>query len=89
MSDKKQPKGEVTLLAISASVRAGFGLPSAYFALHALGVSIERWRRRAGRPISGRGGRVWTLAWVILPLPLLFHDRFVEGVLWPLLGVSR
>jgi hypothetical protein len=76
-------------LAISAPVRAGFGLPSAYFALHALGVSIERWRRRVGRPVSGWSGRVWTLAWVILPLPLLFHGRFVEGVLWPLLGASR
>jgi hypothetical protein len=76
-------------LAISVPVRAGFGLPSAYFALHALGVSIERWRRRVGRPVSGWSGRVWTLAWVILPLPLLFHGQFVEGVLWPLLGMSR
>jgi Membrane bound O-acyl transferase family len=74
-------------LAISLPVRAGFGLPLAYFALHGLAVTIEgRWgpARRGGR--GGWAGHLWTLAWLALPLPLLFHPPFLAGVVWPLLG---
>lgn len=74
-------------LAISLPVRAGFGLPLAYFVLHGLAVAAEeRWGpgRRGGR--GGWVGRFWTLAWLALPLPLLFHPPFLAGVIWPLLG---
>ena len=69
-------------LAISAPVRAGWGLPMGYFALHAIGMGIER-----RTPLSGWGGMIWTIAWVLLPLPLLFHAPFVEQVISPLLGL--
>jgi alginate O-acetyltransferase complex protein AlgI len=30
-------------------------------------------------------GRLWTVFWLVLPLPLLFHRPFLAGVVWPLL----
>jgi hypothetical protein len=32
-------------------------------------------------------GRPWALAWLVLPLPILFHRPFLAGVLWPLIGI--
>lgn len=61
-------------LAISLPVRAGYGLPTAYFALQA---AAARWQD---------GGRAWTLACVVLPAPLVFHPWFVRGVVVPLAG---
>jgi len=34
-------------------------------------------------------GRLWTLSWLTLPLPLLFHRPFLAGVIWPLLGIGQ
>jgi len=31
-------------------------------------------------------GRWWTLSWVLLPAPLVFHPWFVDAVVMPLLG---
>ena len=76
-------------LAISLPVCAGFGLPLSYFGLHAVAMQIEAGLERRGRPIAGRVGWVWTVGWVVLPLPILFHRSFIEGVVWPLLGWSR
>lgn len=76
-------------LAISVPVRDGFGRPFVYFALQALAVSLERHQRRVGRPLRGWKGRAWTFAWLLMPLPLLFHAPFVEGVLRPPLGLAH
>jgi alginate O-acetyltransferase complex protein AlgI len=65
-------------VAISLPVRAGYGGPMAYFALHGLLMTLERRR--------GAFGRLGTWAAVVIPVPLLFHRPFLEGVLWPLLG---
>jgi membrane bound O-acyltransferase family protein len=65
-------------VAISLPVRAGFGAPLLYFALHGLLVGIERAR--------GPLGRWGALVSLVVPLPLLFHSPFLHGVLWPLLG---
>jgi len=74
--------------AISLPVRAGFGRPLAYFALHAAAMLIERRLAAAGHAIDSRPalGRAWTIAWLVVPLPLLFHRPFLAGVVWPLLG---
>lgn len=66
-------------LAISLPVHAGYGLPFLYFALHALALRLEGTRPR---------GRAWVCAWVVLPLPLLFHRPFVAGVIWPAFGMA-
>lgn len=63
--------------AISWPVRAGYGGPMAYFALHAVLVWGER----------TRGWRPGVLAPIFLPLPLLFHTAFVESCLWPLIAM--
>ncbi|HLY73959.1 MAG TPA: hypothetical protein VKU80_07550, partial [Planctomycetota bacterium] len=62
---------------LSVPVGGGYGLPSAYFLLHGLLLLAERrW---------GLGGRAWTLFWVLVPAPLLFHPWFVRSLIWPLL----
>jgi hypothetical protein len=78
-------------LAISLPVKAGFGLPFLYFVLHGGLVGLERVLGRAGWPVDRVKwlGRGWTLAWLALPLPILFHAPFRDGVLWPLLGLAR
>lgn len=64
-------------LLLSVPAGGGYGLPFAYFLLHGLLVMAERrW---------GLGGRVWTLVWVLLPAPLLFHPWFVRTLICPLI----
>lgn len=76
-------------LALSVPVRAGYGLPMLYFALHAGAMVAERRLRTSGRPLDGTPlGRLWTAAWVLLPLPLLFHVPFLRGCVWPLIGAG-
>jgi alginate O-acetyltransferase complex protein AlgI len=78
-------------LSISLPVQAGYGLPSLYFVLHGTLVLLERRLERAGGPINSIPwvGRLWVLAWLALPLPILFHPPFLRGVVWPLLGMSE
>jgi len=72
-------------LAISVPVRAGYGRPFAYFVLHALLMRAERSPSlRPWLTASSRVGRAWTLLCLLLPLPLLFHPAFLDGVVWPL-----
>lgn len=75
-------------LAISLPVRAGFGLPLLYFALHGGLMLIERELTRRGRPPRGWAGRAWTLFWLATPLPILFHPPFLGSVVWPLIGIG-
>jgi hypothetical protein len=75
-------------MAISVPVRAGFGLPLAYFLGHGLLVLIERALAKAGHSLTGWTGRAWALFWLGAPLPLLFHQPFLAGVLWPLIGIT-
>jgi hypothetical protein len=78
-------------LAISVPVEAGFGLPSGYFALHGALMLAEGYLARGGRPVDRVPwvGRAWTLGWLALPLPILFHRPFLAGVVWPLIGIVR
>jgi alginate O-acetyltransferase complex protein AlgI len=72
-------------VACSLPVMAGFGWPTAYFALHAVAVAAEDLLARRGVRVGGAWGRAWTFAWLLAPLPLLFHEPFARGVLLPLL----
>jgi alginate O-acetyltransferase complex protein AlgI len=76
-------------LAISVPVGAGYGLPMLYFLLHGGLVLFEKCRERQKRPIDALGwrARVWTLGWLAVPLPILFHPWFLAGVVWPLIGM--
>lgn len=77
-------------LAISVPVGAGYGLPTLYFALHGLLVLGEKGLEHSGWSIAHAGwlAHLWTLGWLLLPLPLLFHPWFLDGVAWPLVGIT-
>jgi hypothetical protein len=75
-------------LVISVPVMAGWGMPTGYFLLHGVLVLIEEALRRAGRPLRGVAGRVWTFFWLIAPLPLLFHEAFVREIVWAMAGIA-
>jgi len=62
-------------VAISLPVRAGFGLPTCYFVLQGMAVV---WH-------GNRRNRWFLFAVLALPLPLLVHPWFVDGVVVPFL----
>lgn len=79
--------GLVHDLAISIPARAGYGLPTLYFILQAIGVEIEH--SVAGRRWRLRGGvRGWAYAatFVLAPVALLFHPAFMRHVVIPFLN---
>lgn len=73
-------------LVISIPARAGYGLPTLYFIVQAIGMEIER--SSAGRRWHLRGGvQGWAYAamFVLAPLALLFHPPFLRHVVIPFL----
>ncbi len=74
-------------LVISLPAGGGYGLPTGYFLLQAVGVLIERSRPgRRFRLGTGTRGRVFMLLFLVLPLPLLFPPVFIRHVILPLLS---
>lgn len=71
-------------LAISVPVGAGFGLPTLYFVINGIGIVLEKRIAFLNSPLLRR---VWTSAWVLLPLPILFHRPFLEGCVWPIIDM--
>ena len=77
-------------LALSVPVNNGYGLPLLYFITQGAMVLVEK------ALISQKIlflqhqvlARVWTLFWVIVPMPLLFHPHFIKEVVWPLAGLN-
>jgi len=71
-------------LVISLPARGGYGLPTGYFILQGLGVTLERsaWGRRLG--LQG-GSPAWLFLFVIASVPAfwLFHPAFVLRVILP------
>jgi hypothetical protein len=77
-------------LAITVPIQTAYGLPMLYFLLHGSLVQVERWLERRGTPVNRVPwiGRVWTLAWLFLPLGVLFPPPFLQGVVWPIVGIE-
>jgi hypothetical protein len=71
-------------LVISLPARGGYGLPTLYFLLQGMGVSVEhsRFGKRFG---LGQGVRGWCFMIVLLTVPVfgLFHPWFVLRVILP------
>jgi alginate O-acetyltransferase complex protein AlgI len=71
-------------LVISLPARAGYGLPTAYFLLQGVGITIEHsgFGKRLG---LGRGARGWAFMAVVITAPVfwLFHPWFVLRVIIP------
>jgi len=66
-------------LAITLPAGAGYGGPTLYFLLQAFGCE-----RQGKRPTPNR---LITYAWIILPVPLVFPEAFIVGILYPLTGL--
>jgi hypothetical protein len=74
-------------LAISVPVGTGFGGPMVYFTLQAVATGAEgRLRIARWHPSFAR---LWTWAWLLAPLPLLFHRAFRDAIVLPLVGGNR
>jgi alginate O-acetyltransferase complex protein AlgI len=76
-------------MAISVPVRAGIGLPLLYFLMREMAFGQDASFSRAGHPLAGWTGRAWAFFWIVMPLPILFHQPFLAGIIWPLIGVAR
>lgn len=71
---------------ISFPARGGWGGPTLYFIIQGIGAWLEK-TAIARRWHLGKGvrGRVFTIAVVLIPLPMLFHPVFVREVIMPLI----
>jgi len=65
--------------ALSFPALGGWGGPLGYFGLQYVGMQLEG-------GLSGWRRRLWTWAWVLLPLPGLFQAPFQQAFLEPLAG---
>ena len=79
--------GAIHDLVISLPAGGGYGRPTLYFALQLAGLVLER-TRPFRRLFARRAplGRVFAIAIVVAPLPLLFHEKFVRNVILPFLN---
>lgn len=75
--------GLIHELVITVPARGGYGGPTVYFLLQALGLMAERNFRTRVRPWMMR---VWTLGVVLLPAGLLFPPEFVLRIMQPKVG---
>jgi len=75
-------------IAISFPVESGYGLPLLYFLIHGIVMQAEsKWawiKKITTQPILSR---FWVYFWLIIPMPLLFHEKFIEGVVNPLTNI--
>lgn len=76
-------------MALSIPVNSGYGMPLLYFAIQGVLVVLEQKLGLTGKLfIKHRfAAKAWTLFWLIVPAPLLFHSGFIHKVLWPLAGL--
>jgi alginate O-acetyltransferase complex protein AlgI len=77
---------------ISIPAGGGYGLPTLYFVIQGSGLGLERrWgrstvgNREQAHRLNGMLHRIYAIAFVVAPLPLLFHPIFVRHVIVPML----
>ena len=77
-------------LAISVPVKSGYGLPMLYFMIHGSVVFVEKmlFRKNILFLQNKFFAKLWVIFWLIVPVPLLFHDRFLQEIIWPLAGLT-
>lgn len=76
-------------LALSLPVNSGYGLPTLYFAIQGLLVLAEKAMvmNKITLLQNKFAARIWVFFWLIVPMPLLFHEQFIKKILWPLAGL--
>lgn len=77
-------------LALSVPVNNGYGLPTLYFVVHGNAVLMEQALRSKGIKFLENKvvARLWVFFWIVVPIPLLFHTRFIREIVWPLAGLN-
>jgi hypothetical protein len=71
-------------VAISFPVNQGWGSPMLYFLIQGVALfALEPFLKITAQPVCVR--RLWTWAWILLPVPLLFHQPFRFELILPLL----
>lgn len=71
-------------IALSVPVNSGYGLPTLYFIIQAMGVLIEK---RIPLLKNKLFAHVWVFFWLVVPLPLLFHTQFIKQIVWVIAGL--
>jgi len=75
-------------IAISFPVKSGYGLPMLYFTIHGALMYLEESSDFVKKITSHKIiSHLWVMAWLIVPMPLLFHSNFIAFVLKPLRDV--
>jgi hypothetical protein len=80
--------GAIHDFVISVPARGGYGGPTVFFAIQGAAMVVERsaFGRRLGLG-SGRPGRLFATAVLLVPAGLLFHRPFVIGIIVPFMRV--
>ncbi|MCU0437884.1 MAG: membrane bound O-acyl transferase family-domain-containing protein [Raineya sp.] len=72
-------------IAISFPVGRGYGLPLLYFLIHGILMYLESkllWIKKiVEQPVLSR---LWVYFWLVVPITLLFHEKFINEVIQPL-----
>jgi alginate O-acetyltransferase complex protein AlgI len=74
--------GVIHEIAISIPAGGGYGFPMLYFLLQGVALIAERKFKSLK---AGWRGRLWTIACVLIPAPLLFHSEFMTSVVFPII----
>jgi alginate O-acetyltransferase complex protein AlgI len=76
-------------LALSVPVNSGYGLPMLYFIIQGLLVLLERVLINNNSLFLKNKliARVWVFFWLVIPMPLLFHEQFIKQVVWVMGGM--
>ena len=77
-------------LALSVPVHSGYGLPTLYFFIQGIAVLVEKALVLNKYTFLQHWfwARAWVFIWLILPMPLLFHEQFIKQIVWPLAGLG-
>jgi alginate O-acetyltransferase complex protein AlgI len=77
-------------LALSVPVNSGYGLPTAYFVIQGTLVLPEKVLADHNIKFLQNKiiARVWVFFWLVVPMPLLFHEAFIKQIVWPLAGLK-
>jgi hypothetical protein len=77
-------------LALSVPVNSGYGLPLLYFVIQGALVLLEKIFiiNKITFLENKLVARLWVFFWLIVPMPLLFHEQFIKQVIWPLAGLQ-
>ncbi|MCH2023793.1 MAG: membrane bound O-acyl transferase family-domain-containing protein [Saprospiraceae bacterium] len=72
-------------IAISFPVGIGYGFPLLFFVIHGIGMTAENMSPFVKKIIEHKFlSHFWVFAWLLVPMPLLFHSGFTDLVAKPL-----